>query len=184
MSADAGASPVGRGPSVAGWLALNGARIEPVLPHGAIFDHVAHAAPRIRDLLPIYRDLLGGTLLRGGTHALGFRDVQLGYGDGSKVELIEPTREGTFLDSFFERQPLGGLHHVTFLVPDVRAAAEEAERAGMRIHGASYEQVRWREAFLHPAGAAGALIQLAQPGPAYRWADPDADLEAILAGEA
>jgi hypothetical protein len=64
----------------------------------------------------------------------------------------------------------------------VRAAAAAAERAGLRIHGADYEGVRWQEAFLHPAGASGALIQLAQPGPDYRWADPDADLEAILAG--
>jgi methylmalonyl-CoA/ethylmalonyl-CoA epimerase len=30
------------------------------------FDHTAVVAPRIRDLLPIYRDLLGGRHLGGG----------------------------------------------------------------------------------------------------------------------
>jgi methylmalonyl-CoA/ethylmalonyl-CoA epimerase len=168
--------------TVEAWLATYGERVGGVLGTGAVFDHVAHAAPRIRDLLPIYQELLGGTFLRGGTHSLGFRDVQLGYADGSKMELIEPTEGSTFLDSFFRRHPQGGLHHITFLVPDVRAAVAAAERAGCRVHGVSYERIRWQEAFLHPSTFHGALVQLAQPGGDYRHAHPEQRLDEVLDG--
>ncbi|MFD0471365.1 hypothetical protein ACFQ0B_25900 [Nonomuraea thailandensis] len=68
------------------------------------FDHTAVAAPRIRDLLPIYRDLLGGRHLGGGgdNRIAGYRTFQLTYGNGNKVELMEPLAGSTFFDSFFE----------------------------------------------------------------------------------
>ncbi|TMR05679.1 hypothetical protein ETD86_52985 [Nonomuraea turkmeniaca] len=70
----------------------------------ATFDHTAVAAPRIRDLLPIYRDLLGGRHLGGGgdNRAAGYRTLQLSYANGSKAELMEPLTGSTFFDSFFQ----------------------------------------------------------------------------------
>jgi hypothetical protein len=35
---------------------------------GAVYDHVAHAVPSIREVLPIYRDLLGGVATFGGVN--------------------------------------------------------------------------------------------------------------------
>ncbi|MHB1468606.1 MAG: VOC family protein [Solirubrobacteraceae bacterium] len=90
---------------------------------GARFDHVAHAAPRISDLLPLYRDVLGGRFSSGAPNEqLGYRTLHLTYANGSKIELMEPLPGSAFLRSFFERNPLGGLHHITFRVPSLDEA--------------------------------------------------------------
>jgi catechol 2,3-dioxygenase-like lactoylglutathione lyase family enzyme len=89
------------------------------------FDHTAVAAPWIRHLLPIYRDLLGGRHLGGGgdNRAGGYRTLQLTYANGSKVELMEALAGSTFFDSFFElTRGRGGVHHLNFHVDDLTAA--------------------------------------------------------------
>ncbi|MFI7454985.1 VOC family protein [Nonomuraea sp. NPDC049714] len=147
------------------------------------FDHTAVAAPRIRDLLPVYRDLLGGVHLGGGgdNRASGFRSLQLTYANGSKVELMEPLAGSTFFDSFFElTRGRGGVHHLNFHVSDLDAAVALMSARGYRLHGLNVADPRWREVFLHPKEAHGVLIQLAQPGP---WGDePRPTLEEVLEG--
>ncbi len=65
--------------------------VSAAVPDGAVLDHVAVAALRIRDLLPIYHDLLGGRFLTGGDNrVVGYRAVHLGYDGGGKIELLEP----------------------------------------------------------------------------------------------
>ncbi|MFI6601540.1 VOC family protein [Nonomuraea sp. NPDC050536] len=146
------------------------------------FDHTAVAAPRIRDLLPIYRDLLGGVYLGGGDHPdSGYRTLQLQYANGSKVELMEPLAGSTFFDSFFElTRGRGGVHHLNFHVSDIDAAVARLTGRGYRLHGLNLANPRWREVFLHPKEAHGVLIQLAQPGPRDR--EPRPSLEELLAG--
>lgn len=130
---------------------------------GAVFDHAAHAAPRMADLLAIYRDQLGAELLYGGDNTrVGYRGVVLGFRGGGKVELLEPLPGSTFLDSFFARQPLGGLHHLTFRVADLATAVARARDGGFDVIGENHDDPAWREAFLHPRSAGGALIQFVQ----------------------
>ncbi|WP_214325620.1 VOC family protein [Nonomuraea sediminis] len=146
------------------------------------FDHTAVAAPRIRDLLPIYRDLLGGVYLGGGDHPdSGYRTLQLTYANGSKIELMEPLAGSTFFDSFFElTRGRGGVHHLNFHVSDIDAAVARLTERGYRLHGLNLGNPRWREVFLHPKEAHGVLIQLAQPGP--RDGESRPSLEELLAG--
>ncbi|MDX3108623.1 VOC family protein [Nonomuraea angiospora] len=148
------------------------------------FDHTAVAAPRIRDLLPIYRDLLGGRHLGGGgdNRLVGFRTLQLTYANGSKVELMEPLAGSTFFDSFFElTRGRGGVHHLNFHVDDLTAAVALLTARGYRLHGLNQADPRWREVFLHPKEAHGVLIQLAQPGPREP-GNVRPTLEEVLAG--
>ncbi|MGP3961541.1 VOC family protein [Nonomuraea sp. 3N208] len=148
------------------------------------FDHTAVAAPRIRDLLPIYRDLLGGRHLGGGGDnlAAGYRTLQLSYANGSKVELMEPLADSTFFDSFFElTRARGGVHHLNFHVNDLTAAVARLTARGYRLYGLDRSDPRWQEVFLHPKEAHGVLIQLAQPGP-WDAADWRPTLEDVLAG--
>ncbi|RVX43657.1 methylmalonyl-CoA epimerase [Nonomuraea polychroma] len=148
------------------------------------FDHTAVAAPRIRDLLPIYRDLLGGRHLGGGgdNRVAGYRTLQLSYANGSKVELMEPLAGSTFFDSFFElTRGRGGVHHLNFHVSDLTAAVARLTARGYRLHGLDRSDPRWQEVFLHPKEAYGVLIQLAQPG-AWDVADRRPTLEDVLAG--
>lgn len=150
---------------------------------GAVFDHTAVAAPRIRDLLPIYRDLLGGDFLGGGDNErVGFRVLQLGYPDGGKIELMEPLGDSRFLESFFEMtQGRGGVHHLTFRVPDIELAVARLTQHGYRLHGLNIDNPMWREVFLHPKDAHGTLIQLAQPG-GDRPENPGFTVEDVLSG--
>lgn len=152
----------------------------PEPPVAARFDHVALAVPRIVDALPIYRDLLGGQFFTGGDNPrLGYRGVQLAF-PGGKVEILEPLAGSDFLDSFLRTRPLGGLHHVTYIVEDLRSAVTEVERAGFPVHGEFTEDARWQEVFVHPKRANGVLLQLAQTGPGY---GADAfGLDQVLAG--
>ena len=128
----------------------------------ARFDHVGVAGPRIRDLLPIYHELLGGRFLKGGDHPrFNYRALQLEYADGTRIELLEPLPGSTFFDSFFRRGGGGGLHHVTFTVGDMQAAIEALCSRGFSLTGLYLEDRSWQEVFLHPREAYGTLVQLA-----------------------
>ncbi len=130
---------------------------------GATFDHAAVAAHRIRDLLPIYYDLLGGTFLEGGDNQrVGYRAVQLSYPNDTRIELMEPLGGSHFFDSFFARRGTGGVHHLTFKVDDIEGVVEELRRRGYSLAGLFLEDRFWREVFLHPREAYGTLVQLAQ----------------------
>lgn len=154
------------------------------LPLDAAFDHVAVAARRIRDLLPLYRDQLGGTFHLGGDNGrVGYRGLQLAFRGGGKVELLEPIEGSAFLDSFLRRNPLGGLHHVTFTVTELPATIAAMEGLGYHVHGASEADPDWHEVFLHPREAHGTLVQIARPGPDYGPAT-DYTLEDVLLGKA
>jgi methylmalonyl-CoA/ethylmalonyl-CoA epimerase len=133
-------------------------------------------------LLPLYRDALGGRYEHASDHlALRYRAVHFGFGDGTKVELLEPLPGSTFFDRFFERNPTGGLHHLTFKVTDLTAAIEAAERAGLEVFGVSYERPEWKEAFIHPRVAHGTLVQIAEVARGFPPRIPGETLESYVA---
>ena len=149
---------------------------------GAVFDHAAVAARRIRDLLPIYHELLGGSFLEGGDNMrVGYRAVQLGFSDGTHIELMEPLEGSHFFDGFFASRGTGGLHHITFKVDDIESAVAALRRRGYSLTGLFLEDRFWREVFLHPRETYGTLVQLAQPEGPYP-SPPDLTLAAVLAG--
>ncbi len=147
-----------------------------------MFDLDAAAAPRLRDLLPLYQDLLGGRYVFGAdTPRVGFRFCQLGFANGARIELMEPLAGSPFFDSFFRRVgAAGGLHHLTFKVPDIERALAALDERGYPVVGVHLDNPSWREAFLHPKQANGVLVQIAQGGDS----PPGADLtiEDLLAG--
>lgn len=128
----------------------------------ATFDHVAHATRSIKASLPIFRDLLGGRFVGGGENPMtGFRSIQLVYAGGGRVELIEELEGSSFLQSFFRKNPDGGLHHVTYKVADIEVALERVRQAGIEPFGVFTAEPRWQEFFLHPKVTGGTLIQIA-----------------------
>lgn len=141
---------------------------EPFFPPGidAKFDHVAIGGPSIDALLPLYVGVLNGTpSFRWTNDALGFQTFNVNYPDGKHIELLEPTPGSTFLDSFLARTGgLGGLHHVTFTVPDIRAAVDVLHERGYSTFGERLDDALWAEAFVHPRDAGGVLLQVAQKG--------------------
>ena len=91
--------------------------------------------------------------------------VRLAYVDlgNAKIELMEPSRPDSPVGKFLERNPKGGIHHVSFGVADMEAAAGELRRTGVRILGEGrpqYNVAGERIAFVHPADFLGALVEL------------------------
>lgn len=134
---------------------------------GAVFDHVAHALPSIRDQLPLYRDVLGGVADVGGINPWGGHlAVHFVFPGGGRVELLEPLRpDAPSIGGFLARNPRGGLHHVTFKVKDLAGALETLDAAGLETFGTRDEGEGWKETYLHPRITGGVLIQLAQSAP-------------------
>jgi methylmalonyl-CoA/ethylmalonyl-CoA epimerase len=148
---------------------------------GAVFDHVAHAVPSIRAVLPLYLDLLGGWLSGGGFNPWGGHvAVQIAYPGGGLIELLEPTQaDSPSIGRFLERNPRGGLHHVTFKIKDLEAALGALRAAGFEPFGTMLDRPRWKETYLHPRQTGGVLIQLAQS--AGRVASLDRPIDELLA---
>ena len=157
---------------------------DPVLQScAAVFDHAAIAARRLRDLLPLYQDILGGEFLAGDDNQrVGYRALQLRYPDGTRIELMEPLAGSTFFDKFFAGRG-EGLHHITFKVPDIHAALAILERHEVPTMGVYLDDPNWQEVFIHPKVANGVLVQLAQGAPATDWGGENQTLEKLLAGQ-
>jgi len=85
----------------------------------------------------------------------------------TKIELLQPLGENSPIAKFLERSPDGGMHHLCYEVPDIRAARDALRAAGMRVlgdgepkSGAHGKPVL----FLHPKDFAGTLVELEQSG--------------------
>jgi len=124
-----------------------------------VLDHVAVAVHRIDDALPLFQGLLGGTPGEYGT-GRGFTFQQLTF-PGGTIEILEPRGDDSFLHRFLEGRG-EGLHHVTFIVTDLRGWAERLRAAGHRVVLERYDRPEWMEIFLHPKSAHGVLVQLVE----------------------
>jgi catechol 2,3-dioxygenase-like lactoylglutathione lyase family enzyme len=84
---------------------------------------------------------------------------------GARIELLEPRGDG-FLSRFLARRGEGP-HHLTFTVPDLRAAVAQVRDLGGTVTGEDYAHPSWQEAFVMPDSTHGVLIQLATSDRAY-----------------
>ncbi|MGB7052517.1 MAG: VOC family protein [Acidimicrobiales bacterium] len=148
----------------------------PIAPGTVTLDHVAHAAGHWRDLWDRYASDLGAEWVSGGQNR-GFAPGQVRFSNGARIEMLMPWEPqlDDFLARFLERSGPGA-HHLTFKVHDIRAALDEARRAGFEPVGADLSQPEWMEAFLHPKEATGVVVQLAESAPHDKgsgsWATP------------
>jgi methylmalonyl-CoA/ethylmalonyl-CoA epimerase len=116
----------------------------------------------IEAALPLYRDVLGGDPQElSHSPENGFSALTLRYPHGGGIELITPLGPSGFVHDFLARRG-EGVHHITFLVSDLRAAVAEARAASVRIVDENYERPEWMEAFISPRSANGTIVQLAQ----------------------
>lgn len=90
--------------------------------------------------------------------------VRLAYIDlgNTRLELMQPLNADSALGRFLQKNPLGGLHHISFEVDSVAAVARELAQNGIatlgqpdarNVHGGPL-------AFIHPRDFLGALVEL------------------------
>ena len=123
-------------------------------------DHVCWAVHKLDDALPLLTELMGMKLAgRWQNEEQGFRGVSLEVPGGTgHFELLEPLGEDSFLHRFLEeRGP--GLHHVTFEVDDVDAAAQAIRDFGMEPFRGVQRSHGWAETYIHPKDSGGVLFQ-------------------------
>lgn len=157
-------------------------------PRGAAgtlhLDHVCFAVRSLRDAVGVLRDRLGGHVVFGGHERTnGTLSSQIDLGGGTRIELLEPTRDDAAVARFIDR--FGpGMHHLTWKVTDVPTAIVAAEEAGFPTVGTDLDRrPHWRETYLRPGGALGVLVQLAWTDRSHTQPLDDATVERILAGE-
>ncbi len=92
-------------------------------------------------------------------------------GDMSRLELITPSGEDSFLKNFLKDKD-GGVHHITLETPDINEARKRLEDNGIPYFGFIDSPELWSELYIHPRDAFGVLIQIARMGPDYHLIEP------------
>ena len=128
-------------------------------------DHLGIAVKSLDEALKFYRDILGLDLTCVETvEEQGVQVAMLPIGE-SRVELLEPTHEGSPIARFLEKRG-SGIHHICIEVDDIVVRLAELKAAGAQLideqpkRGAGGRLI----AFVHPKSASGVLIELVQKG--------------------
>ena len=147
-----------------------------------VLDHLALAVRNVRDVVPFVVGALGGREADAGPGG-GYRWWQWAFEGGGRIEILEPDGpvDGFLYRFLASRGP--GPHHLTFKVPDLRAAAKRASERGYEVVGFDASRPAWMEAFLHPKQAQGIVVQLVESHPELgstppgEWPFPTAPVE-------
>lgn len=139
-------------------------------------DHLGIAVPDLNAAARFYRDVLGCPVSPPKSlDGQGIAVIFVPFAN-TRIELIAPTVDPSpiphvlgqhTINYFLKRQPTGGLHHVCYVVDDLKTVRDRLVSNGMRtlggtIIGASGLPIL----FLDPSNAFGTLIELKQRGPA------------------
>ncbi len=126
-------------------------------------DHVSIAVRDYEKADKFFREMLGavpGAAAEDSRMKYVWRIFSLG--DLTRLELMNPTGRGSFLDNFLAERE-GGVHHITLQTPDIMKAKAVLEANGVPYFGYNeYVGGIWKELFIHPRDAFGVLIQLAE----------------------
>ena len=128
-------------------------------------NHVAIAVPDLEAARAIYRNALGATVTEPKAlpeHGVTVVFVEL---DNSKIELLHPLGEGSPIQSFLDKNPSGGMHHICYEVSDIYVARDRLVQKGARVLGDGEPKNGAHDKpvlFLHPKDFAGARVELEQ----------------------
>jgi methylmalonyl-CoA/ethylmalonyl-CoA epimerase len=127
------------------------------------FSHVSIVVPSLEAAAARLLDIYG--LVIGDVMTNEQQGVRLAYIDlgNARVELMEPARADTPVAKFLERNPSGGIHHLSLQVDNVDRTAQALTDHGVRVLGDGKPQHNVhgeRMAFVHPKYFLGALLEL------------------------
>ena len=126
-------------------------------------DHVGIAVRSLSERLPFWSEALGMTVHDIETVASEKVKVAMLPAGPSRVELLEPTAEGSTVAKFIERRG-EGIHHLTLRVSDIVATLQHLAGHGVALLGQAPRggSRGSRVAFLDPKAAGGVLIELVE----------------------
>lgn len=133
--------------------------------NGKTFDHVGVAVRSIDDALPMYIEVLGGTLLDRYTSDTTGVEVHVAALDvgGTHIELLQPTNRESPVARFM-RQKGSGVHHIAYRVDDLDVAIAAAKADGVRFYEETLRtNARGRRLiYMHLASTSGTIIELCE----------------------
>lgn len=126
-------------------------------------NHVAIAVPDLGAAIKLYQDTLGAIVTA--PQALPEHGVTVAFIDvgNTKIELLEPLGANSSIQTFIDRNPSGGMHHVCYEVADILQARDQLKAQGARILGDGEPKIGAHGKpvlFLHPKDFNGTLIEL------------------------
>ena len=128
-------------------------------------NHVAIAVRDIAKASAVYRDTFGADVsakVAQPDHGVSTVFITL---PNTKIELIEPLGDNSPINKFLEKNPDGGIHHICYEVPDIRAASDTLKAQGARVLGNGEPKIGAHGKpvlFLHPKDFFGTLVELEQ----------------------
>ena len=125
-------------------------------------NHVAHAVPDLQKSSDFYKNALGATISAPEdlpAHGVTTVFVEL---PNTKIELLHPFGEKSPIQSFLDKNPAGGLHHICIEVDDITEAVKSVKEAGIRPLGKEPKIGAHNKPvmFLHPKDCGGVLVEL------------------------
>ena len=131
-------------------------------------DHVSIAVRDYDQARAFFTEVLGAVpgISATDNHLHFFWHV-MSLGDLTRIELVTPTEENSFLNSFLKDKKQGAVHHITLETPDIRATVKRLEEKNIPYFGFNEQMEAWKEVFIHPRDAFGVLIQIAEFEPAH-----------------
>jgi methylmalonyl-CoA/ethylmalonyl-CoA epimerase len=133
--------------------------------HPEAIHHIGHAVDDLPAAIDVYERLFGGEVEHRETvPSQGVEAVTVRVGSG-RIELLRPLDEDTPVGRFLvTRGP--GMHHVAFLVDDIRASLRGAAAAGAELIDTEPRPGLFglEVAFIHPGSVAGVLVEYVQYG--------------------
>ena len=129
-------------------------------------DHISIAVKDYSKALHFFKDILGAVPGAGAKNkAMKYHWQIFSFGDLSRLELIHPLGEDTFLTNFLNKNKQGGLHHISLQTPDIQKAMYYLDNHHIPYFGYNEYGDFWKEFFIHPKDAFGVLIQIAEFNP-------------------
>jgi methylmalonyl-CoA/ethylmalonyl-CoA epimerase len=132
-----------------------------VIDEAGELHHVSVVVASIAESLPFYRDTLRMTA--GPVREVADQQVRVVFleAPNTRIELIEPTDSESGVARFLAERGRPTLHHLCFVVDDLRATLEGLAKRGVEL--IDREPRRGAEgdvAFLHPRASGGVLVEL------------------------
>ena len=128
-------------------------------------NHVAIVVPDLQAAADVYANTLGAKVSAAQDmpeHGVTTIFVEL---DNTKIELLHPLGDESPIQSFLQKNPAGGMHHVCYEVSDIEASAAALAAQGARILGDGRPKIGAHGKpvlFLHPKDFCGTLVELEQ----------------------
>jgi methylmalonyl-CoA/ethylmalonyl-CoA epimerase len=134
-----------------------------MIPSILRIDHVSIAVRNYAKAEYFFRHILGAIPGTSATDpAMKYFWQIFSLGDLSRIEILNPTGQGSFLDNFLAQRE-GGVHHITLQTKSIEETRALLEKHHIPYFGFNeYTGVLWKELFIHPRDAFGVLIQIAE----------------------